>query len=120
MVEAGADKRVLDPEILSAQTSGDRALEAELFSLFEAQADLLWPAISGAADPAVRSAASHSLRGGAAAIGAVDVMRLAGAIEEAEEGAPDTTSRVADLATALAEIRVAIAAWRAAQAGARS
>lgn len=108
----------LDPAVLAAQTGGDRELEAELFGLFEAQADRLWPAVAAEMDAAARSAAAHMLKGGAAAIGAVEVMRLAGEIEAAlDEGAPDIPRLVAALAAALADARVAIAAWRAAHDG---
>jgi HPt (histidine-containing phosphotransfer) domain-containing protein len=103
----------LDLELLARQTVGDRELEADLLELFELQALRLWPTISGAGERQARSDAAHTLKGGAAAVGAVDVMRIAGELElqlAADEAEP--TELVASLEAAIDETCRAIAAWR--------
>jgi HPt (histidine-containing phosphotransfer) domain-containing protein len=111
----------LDRDLLAAQTLGDRELEMELFGLFEAQAERLLPIIAGPGKPAGRSEAAHSLRGSAAAVGAVEVMRLAGELEAVfgRDGA-EPAAAVASLAAALRDARVAIEAWRHAASSARN
>ena len=103
----------IDPELLALQTLGDRGLEADLFELFDAQAARLWPVIAGGADRGARAEAAHTLRGGAGAISATEVMRLAGALEAVFGGDGEEPSQLlASLATALTDVRSAIASWR--------
>jgi HPt (histidine-containing phosphotransfer) domain-containing protein len=68
---------------LSAQTGGDRVLEAEILRMFAARslADL---ARLKAAPPASRRDMAHLIVGSARAIGAGEVARLAAAIEIGE------------------------------------
>ena len=68
---------------LSAQTGGDRPLEAEVLRMFAARslADL---ARLKAAAPAARRDIAHLIVGSARAIGAGEVARLAAAIEAGE------------------------------------
>ncbi|NNM71902.1 Hpt domain-containing protein [Enterovirga aerilata] len=105
---------VLDLALLARQTLGDRELEADLFELFELQALRLRPVIAGAGDAQERSRAAHTLKGGAAAVGATAVMRIAGELE-AKLG-QGSSSEVADLLAALdralEETCRAIASWR--------
>ncbi len=103
----------LDLNLLDRQTFGDRELAADLLELFELQALRLWPTISGSGEPQARSDAAHTLKGGAAAIGAAEVMRIAGELEVrlvAEEAEP--TELLASLAAAIDETCQAIAGWR--------
>jgi HPt (histidine-containing phosphotransfer) domain-containing protein len=113
MTRDGAGPGALDLALLASQTLGDRELEADLLELFELQALRLWPVVSGAGDPAARSDAAHTLKGGAAAIGARDVMRLAGELEESlgrDGEAP--AALLSALDEALQATCRAIAAWR--------
>ena len=109
----GAGEGALDLELLHRQTLGDRELEGELFSLFEIQAERLFEIIAGEGDPVSRAEAAHSLKGGAGAIGAVAVMRLAGELEILlRSGRSDQSSAVASLSEAIVEARQAIQGWR--------
>jgi HPt (histidine-containing phosphotransfer) domain-containing protein len=110
----------LDLDLLAAQTLGDRDLERELFGLFEAQAERLLPIIAGPAEPAARSEAAHSLKGASAAVGAVQVMRLAGELEAAfGQGGAEPSAAIALLARAVRDARAAIEAWRHAASSGR-
>jgi HPt (histidine-containing phosphotransfer) domain-containing protein len=99
MTRDGAGSGALDLELLARQTLGDSELEADLLELFELQALRLWPVIAGAGEAASRSDAAHTLKGGAAAVGATEVMRIAGELEVALDRALQATCS-------------AIAAWR--------
>jgi len=113
MTGDGAPSGALDLELLARQTLGDRDLEADLLELFELQALRLWPVISGAGEPTARSDAAHTLKGGAAAVGARDVMRIAGELERVlgrEGEAP--AALLSSLDRALEATCSAIAAWR--------
>ena len=113
MMRDGAGSGALDLELLARQTLGDRDLEADLLELFELQALRLLPVISGSGEPTARSKAAHTLRGGAAAVGATEVMRLAGELEIAlaEKGiAP--AALLSSLDGAIQATCQAIAAWR--------
>ena len=103
----------LDLALLASQTLGDRELEGELFALFEIQAERLFEVIARSEDPAARAEAAHSLKGGAAGVGAVSVMRFAGEIElMMRDGDEDPSTAVAELRQALHDVRHAIGAWR--------
>ena len=85
-------ERALDLELLDQQTFGDRELAEDLLGLFETQCARLWPVISRSPDRQARSDAAHTLKGGAAAIGATEVMRLAGEIETVLDGRNDSSA----------------------------
>jgi HPt (histidine-containing phosphotransfer) domain-containing protein len=103
----------LDRDLLASQTLGDRALEADLLALFEQQAARLWPIIAGPGEWEDRAHAAHTLKGGAAAIGATDVMRLAGELEDDLSGpSSEAAELVAALDGALQETYDAISTWR--------
>ena len=113
MAGSGAASGALDLDLLASQSSGDRELEADLLELFELQALRLWPVISGDGEPASRSDAAHTLKGGAAAVGAREVMRLAGELEEVFGlGSEIPTGLLSALDEALQATCTAIAAWR--------
>ncbi len=116
MTRDGAGSGALDLELLARQTLGDRELEADLLELFELQALRLWPVISGAGEAAARSDAVHTLKGGAAAVGASDVMRIAGELEMAlgREGEA-SAALLSSLDGALQATCSAIAAWQRAR-----
>lgn len=108
-------REALDLSVLRRHTAGDDKLEAELLTLFEAQCLKLYPEIADAPDHASRGEAAHTLRGGAAAIGAGEVVRLAAAIEDAGGGAapgPHIAVLVRELGEAIETTRSAIAATR--------
>ena len=108
-------REALDLSLLREHTGGDRALEAELLTLFEAQCLKLFPVIAGAADPTARAEAAHTLRGGAAAIGAGAVVRLSAALEEAGSASVPcerAAALVSELGRAIDATRSAIAACR--------
>jgi HPt (histidine-containing phosphotransfer) domain-containing protein len=113
MTRDGAGSGALDLELLARQTLGDRELEADLLELFELQALRLWPVIAGAGEAASRSDAAHTLKGGAAAVGATEVMRIAGELEVAlgREGKA-SAALLSSLDRALQATCSAIAAWR--------
>ena len=113
MVHHEGRGEALDLQLLARQTLGDAELEAELFELFEVQAERLFPHIAGQGDRGGRSDAAHSLRGAAAAVGAVEVMRLAGELELAlGRDGPEPVAALAALKGALSDARDAIRAWR--------
>ena len=109
----GAGSGALDLELLARQTLGDRELEADLLELFELQPLRLWPVISGPGDATARSDAAHTLKGGAAAIGAREVMRIAGELEVAlGRDGEVPAGLLSSLDQALQATCSAIAAWR--------
>lgn len=76
------DAPVLDRDHLARYTGGEAALEAELFSLLEAQIDACVSAMADASGNAdVWARAAHTLKGAARGVGAV---RLGEACEAAE------------------------------------
>jgi HPt (histidine-containing phosphotransfer) domain-containing protein len=108
----GAQQGALDLDLLARQTLGDRELEAELFVLFEAQLDRLMSVVAGDGDRTTRAEAAHSLKGASSAIGAAEVMRLAGELELAfGTDGPEPASLLSGLVAAVADARVAIASW---------
>jgi HPt (histidine-containing phosphotransfer) domain-containing protein len=86
------DSQVLDLDHLGRQTAGDRALERELLTLFEAQSARLWPLIRHGSSALEQADAAHTLKGSARAIGAWDIASLADGIETAlRNGGGDTS-----------------------------
>jgi hypothetical protein len=74
--------RPIDLDHLSRMTLGDRALERDVLSLFDRQIGFLMERIETAAAP-VAAAAAHTLKGSAKGIGAFEVAKAAGQVEEA-------------------------------------
>ena len=102
--DAGAADAVIDRAHLDRQTDGDRALARELLDLFAGQCRTLLPMILDPGRPAPeRADHAHTLRGSAAAIGAVGVVPAAGAVE-------DALRRGAAADEDLAALRAAVAA----------
>lgn len=98
---------IVDLEHLSQYTSGDAALEDELFAMFLENGEHYVGLMSGAADQTAWRNASHALKGSARGIGAVRVAKLS-AVAEARRTLPTGEDRnriVRDLHEALAEVR---------------
>lgn len=106
---------VLDTEHLARQTLGDRDLERELLELFERQCRSLIPLILGPGPDPARAEATHTLRGGALAVGAT---RLAAVTDDLEatllDGArgQDLRPLLSVLRAAATELEREIAAWQ--------
>jgi HPt (histidine-containing phosphotransfer) domain-containing protein len=81
--EGGSSRGVLDTQHLLRQTFGDLELERDILALFREQCQKLVPVISGNCQLPSRVDAAHTLKGGARAIGALDVARVADEIETA-------------------------------------
>ena len=111
MDEPGRDRPVLDLAQLADQTFGDGDLARDVLLLFEEQCDALGPIVADSAAPAQRAIALHTLKGAAAAIGA---LRLADRIERFEAAHDAGTEE-----RALGEVLGAIAEAHAASAGHR-
>ena len=93
---------------LARQTLGDRSLERGVRQLFVRQSEICLARLRGAADQAAWTAAAHSIKGSARAIGA---WRVARAAESAEAlGRPARDPAETEL---LAALEVEIAAARA-------
>lgn len=105
---------MLDFAFLDEQSFGDRALQAELLDLYEIQCRRLMPVIEASASPGAAAEAAHTLRGSAAAIGAREVARIAGLVENAAEqgGEGSREALVAALRDAVETARLAIAGGR--------
>lgn len=73
---------VFDREHLARYTSGDAALEAELFGLLKEQAERCLNAMQTAADGNAWRAAAHTLKGASRGVGAFE---LAEACQRAED-----------------------------------
>jgi HPt (histidine-containing phosphotransfer) domain-containing protein len=74
---------VLDVQHLSDQTFGDVELERDILALFREQCGKLVPVILGNCQLPSRLDAAHTLKGGARAVGAVEVARIADEVETA-------------------------------------
>jgi HPt (histidine-containing phosphotransfer) domain-containing protein len=74
---------VLDIQHLLHQTFGDAELERDILALFRDQCGKLVPVILGNCQLPSRVDAAHTLKGGARAIGAVEVARIADEVESA-------------------------------------
>lgn len=100
---AATGKKPIDLAHLAAQTMGDKALEIEVLQLFARQArQVMKEMIEG--DHTLRTQAAHRLKGAALAVGAVDVARFAGAIEQN----PDEASLCEALSAAVLEAELFI------------
>jgi HPt (histidine-containing phosphotransfer) domain-containing protein len=106
-----SDSQEFDLAHLDRQTFGDAALRDELLRLFDQQCARLGPRIAGSGPPAERADVAHTLKGAARAVGARLVATCAEALEEAlrEPAAGNVTALVADLETAIAAARAALA-----------
>jgi HPt (histidine-containing phosphotransfer) domain-containing protein len=98
---ADLDPRILDLPFLRSQTAGDAALERDLLRLLLEQCTALLPLIVASDDTQSRRDAAHTLRGGAAGLGAVRLAATTAAIEEGRE--PEIS-----IECAVAEIRETI------------
>ncbi len=78
-----SDAAFLDLDHLSRQTFGDAELERDILSLFRDQCRKLAPVIVGNSQLPTRIDAAHTLKGGARAVGAVEVARVTEEIEMA-------------------------------------
>ena len=101
-----SSERPVDLVHLARQTLGDRSLEREVLQLFVRQSEICLARLRGAADQAAWTAAAHSIKGSARAIGA---WRVARAAESAEAlGRPARDPAETELLAALeAEIAAA-------------
>lgn len=80
------DAPVLDRDHLARYTGGDSGLEAELFTLLDAQIDACVSALAAARGVESWVQAAHTLKGAARGVGA---MRLGAACAQAEESPMD-------------------------------
>lgn len=99
----------IDVAHLNRMTLGDRGLEHEVLKLFDCQSDLLLARMREVAPPGVATLA-HTLKGSAQGVGAARVATAAEALERAVGGNENLGPAMAELASAVAEARVAIAA----------
>jgi hypothetical protein len=67
----------LDVQHLDHNTFGDKSLKAEIIALFAVQLEQTRPRIAEATSPDDWHFIMHTLKGAAAAVGAVDIARLA-------------------------------------------
>jgi HPt (histidine-containing phosphotransfer) domain-containing protein len=102
---------IIDADHLQRMTLGDRSLEREVLQIFARQTTLMLQRIVGA-KPACAAAASHTLKGSARGIGAWCVAQAAEHLEEAvaRGDVRGLEAAIAELETASAEARAAIAA----------
>ena len=103
---AAADEPAIDRTHLFRMTLGDRALEREVLTLFDRQAEMLI-ARMGEVDPSGVAALAHTLKGSARGVGAWPMARAAETVETASPA--DLAQAVAALAAAVGETRAAIA-----------
>lgn len=103
---------VLDRAHLARMTFNDQGLEREILQLFDRQAELLIERMRGS-EPAAVATLAHTLKGSAVGIGARRVAVAAAAAERAASSAPGECSCAIDqLAQAVDEVRIEIAALR--------
>jgi len=107
----GAAAPLLDRAYLSRFTLGNLDLEREVLGLFADQAPNYLQRMQTAASPQDWREAAHTLKGSAAAVGAVKVAKLAESIERVAppEAGAAREALCADLAQAIAATRAAIA-----------
>lgn len=105
-MSAGKPDIVVDLDHLAQYTSGDRALEAELFDLFLTNGKAYIAAMSDAPDLAAWRQAAHTLKGSARGIGAMVVARLSETAEglAAEPSDAEKVRLTEELTNALAEV----------------
>ena len=99
----------IDLAHLSRMTLGESALEREVLTLFDRQADMLLARMASEA-PRMVAALAHTLAGSASGIGAWKVAEAAAAVERAasEPGAIVLTDAMEQLVAAVAEVHAAI------------
>jgi len=105
-MESDPNDIVVDLVHLAQYTSGDRALEVELFDLFLTNGKAYLAAMAAAADTAAWREAAHALKGSARGIGAKRIAALS-ADAEGLQAAPVDAERegmIAGLETALDEV----------------
>ncbi|WP_420433361.1 Hpt domain-containing protein [Hyphobacterium sp.] len=78
---------IFDRDHLARYTSGDAALEAELFGLLRDQTQRCVAAMEAAADPDAWKAAAHTLKGAARGVGAFALGEACQRAEEAPQAA---------------------------------
>jgi HPt (histidine-containing phosphotransfer) domain-containing protein len=102
---------ILDLVHLSRQTFGDHALETELLSLFDRQAEQFSARLAepGARDRGSRADLAHTLKGSARAVGAFALGDAAEAYEAALRGGRDDFALREALVAAISTVRAAIA-----------
>src|SRR5262245_10587059 len=100
---------VLDLAHLARMTLGERALEHEVLTLFDRQADMLLVRMASE-QPRVVAALAHTLAGSASGIGAWKVAEAATAVERAacDPGAVALAGLMDHLVAAVAEVHAAI------------
>jgi HPt (histidine-containing phosphotransfer) domain-containing protein len=107
--EIDPSPEVLDAQHLSRQTFGDLELERDILALFREQCQKLLPVISGNCQLPSRVDAAHTLKGGARAVGAVVVARVADEIESALRRHGELSRGQSDaLSRCIVDIRAAI------------
>ena len=84
-MEIERNDAVVDLDHLAQYTSGDRALEAELFELFLTNGRAYLTAMSSAGDAAAWCEAAHALKGSARGIGAKIVAQISAEAEAVTE-----------------------------------
>ena len=103
-------RAVLDRDHLARMTFGDQSLEREVLQLFDRQAELLLDRMRTSEPPAIATLA-HTLKGSAVGIGAMRVAQAAANAEEIAQTRPrDSGLAIAQLAQAVEEARVELAA----------
>lgn len=109
LTEGAFDEFALDVQHLSRQTFGDVELEREILALFRDQCARLVPVIAGHSQLSSRVDAAHTLKGGARAVGAVTVARVADEMEKALRHHGELArGQIEELAACVAAIREAI------------
>lgn len=107
--EIDPSPKVLDTQHLSQQTFGDVELERDILALFREQCQKLVPVISGNCQLPSRVDAAHTLKGGARAVGAIVVARVADEVETALRRHGELSRGQSDaLSRCVVEIRAAI------------
>jgi len=109
---------VIDEDHLRRVTLGDRSLEREVLEIFARQTVVLLERMAGV-ESTFAAAAAHTLKGSARGVGAWRVARAAERVEEAagEGGDAAMQAAIAELETASSEVRAAIGARLAGDAG---
>lgn len=106
--------RALDTDYLAEQAFGDGDLERELLTLFERQCRALIPLILAPGPRSSRAEATHTLRGGALAVGAVHLAQVTDTLETTlldEGGESELDPLLAGLAVAAGELEREIERW---------
>lgn len=108
-----ASQRPIDLAHLARQTTGDRAVEMEVLTIFRRQARLFMIRLETVTDPQGRADIAHALLGSARGIGAWRVAAAAEALGKAA-GTPAAGEALQQVAEAIAEVSAEIDALLAA------